>query len=226
MARTTSAMPACSICAHRRECYHPRGHCVGQRLDVVRYHALCFSEIRRGCPYSRQHHKRARNTFERRRYGFRIVPVSLYQLHALVCPPRRFCTIAHKCSYRFSLLQQMTRGGAAHFPVMPMTKYMIIFSLFVVEAIWKLLCSQLFCRGAPLRFKRELKRSPVLRAVGDKKCLVLFHRDGQHLKVGPGELSRQEVCPAIRMHCILHHSLVVICRDTQHATRPFALIEE
>ena len=46
--------------------------------------------------------------------------------------------------------------------------------------------------------------------VGDEKCLVLFHGLGQLLKVGLSELSGQEVCLAIRLHRILHHSLVVI----------------
>jgi hypothetical protein len=60
--------------------------------------------------HSRQHNKRALNAFERRR----IVPVSIDQLHALVCPLRRFLTIAHKCSHLFALLQQKPRGGAAN----------------------------------------------------------------------------------------------------------------
>ena len=65
-------------------------------------------------------------------------------------------------------------------------------------------------RGASLEFKGELKRCTTLSMVGDEKCLVLFHGLGQLLKVSLSELSRQEVCPAIRMHRILHHPLVVI----------------
>ena len=107
--------PACSIRAHRRERYHSRGRYLGQRLDIVRNHSFCFFVIRRGCPYSRQHNKRALNTFERRRYGCRIVPVSMHQLHALVCPLRRFLAIAHKCSHLFALFQQMARGSAPYF---------------------------------------------------------------------------------------------------------------
>ena len=65
--------------------------------------------------YRGQHNKCAFNTFEGRRYGCRIVPVPIHQLHALVCPFRRFLAIAHKCSQLFALFQQMPRGGAANF---------------------------------------------------------------------------------------------------------------
>ena len=51
---------------------------------------------------------------------------------------------------------------------------------------------------------------PILSMVCYKVCLILLHRLRQFLKIGLSELSRQEVCPAIRMHRILHHSLVVI----------------
>src|SRR5271154_1285441 len=66
--------------------------------------------------------------------------------------------------------------------------------------------SSLAARGASLEFKGELKRWPTLSVVGDEKCLVLFHGLGQLLKTGLSELRRQEVCLAIRMHRILHHS--------------------
>src|SRR6202042_607291 len=61
-----------------------------------------------------------------------------------------------------------------------------------------------------LEFKGELKRWPMLSMVCDKECLVLFHGLCQLHKIGLRELSRQEICPAIRLHCILHHPLVVI----------------
>ena len=80
----------------------------------------------------------------------------------------------------------------------------------VLTAIWDVVTAPFLRCGASLKFKGELKRCPVLSVVGDEKRLVRFHRPGQLLKVGLGELSRQEVCSAIRMHRILHHSLVVI----------------
>ena len=61
--------------------------------------------------------------------------------------------------------------------------------------------------GASLGFKGELK---ILSMVCDKECLILLHRLRQFLKIGLSELSRQKICPAIGMHRILHHSLVVI----------------
>jgi hypothetical protein len=80
------------------------------------------------------------------------------------------------------------------------------FLLVVFAAIWdRIFAAPFLGRGASLEFKGELKRCPMLSMVGDEKCLVLFHGLGQLLKVGLSELSRQEVCPAIRMHRILHH---------------------
>ena len=64
--------------------------------------------------------------------------------------------------------------------------------------------------AASLEFKGELKRWHMLSMVRDKECLVLFHGLCQLHKIGLRELSRQEICPAIRLHCILHHPLVVI----------------
>ena len=64
--------------------------------------------------------------------------------------------------------------------------------------------------GASLEFKGELKRWPILSMVCDKECLILLHRLRQFLKIGLRELSRQEICPALRMHRVLHHPLVVI----------------
>src|ERR1700722_3118313 len=65
--------------------------------------------------------------------------------------------------------------------------------------------------AASLEFKGELKRWPMLSMVCDEECLVAFHGLCQLHKIGLRELSRQEICPAIRLHCILHHPLVVIC---------------
>jgi hypothetical protein len=65
-------------------------------------------------------------------------------------------------------------------------------------------------QGASLEFEGELKRWPVLSMVCDKECLVLFHGLCQLLKIGLSELSGQKICPALRMHSILHHPLVVI----------------
>jgi hypothetical protein len=65
-------------------------------------------------------------------------------------------------------------------------------------------------RGASLEFKGELKRWPILSMVCDKECLVRFHGLCQLHKIGLSELSGQKICPAIRLHCILHHPLVVI----------------
>jgi hypothetical protein len=84
------------------------------------------------------------------------------------------------------------------FPVMPMTKYMLVFSLLFLQRYGDHICSPFLHCGATLSM------------AGDEKCLVLFHGLGQLLKVGLSELSRQEVCPAIRMYRIPHHSLVVI----------------
>ena len=56
----------------------------------------------------------------------------------------------------------------------------------------------------------KLKRCPMLCMVADKECLVLFHGLCQLLKIFLRELSGQKICPAIRLHCILHHPLVVI----------------
>src|ERR1700722_7791314 len=80
------------------------------------------------------------------------------------------------------------------FPVMPMTKYMPVFSLLFLQRYGDRICSPVLRRGASLEFKGELKRWPILSMVCDEKCLVLFHGLGQLLKVGLGELSRQEVC--------------------------------
>ncbi len=87
---------------------------------------------------------------------------------------------------------------------------MLVFSLLFLQRYGLYFCSPVLRRGASLEFKGELKRGSILSMVGDEKCLVLFHGLGQLLKVGLRELSRQEVCPAIRMHRILQHSLVVI----------------
>ena len=69
-------------------------------------------------------------------------------------------------------------------------------------------------RGASLEFEGELKRCTILRKslsmVCDKECLILLHRLRQFLKIGLSELSGQKICPALRMHSILHHPLVVI----------------
>jgi hypothetical protein len=70
--------------------------------------------------------------------------------------------------------------------------------------------SPLTARGASLEFKGELKRWPILSMVCDKECLILLHRLRQFLKIGLSELSGQKICPALRMHSILHHPLVVI----------------
>jgi hypothetical protein len=70
--------------------------------------------------------------------------------------------------------------------------------------------SSLAARGASLEFKGELKRWPILCMVCDKECLVFFHGLCQFLKIGLSELSRQKICPVIRMHRIFHHPLVVI----------------
>jgi hypothetical protein len=56
----------------------------------------------------------------------------------------------------------------------------------------------------------ELKRCPILSMIYDKECLVLLHGLRQFLKIGLSELSGQKICPALRMHSILHHPLVVI----------------
>ena len=50
----------------------------------------------------------------------------------------------------------------------------------------------------------------ILRMVCDKEGLILLHRLRQLLKIGLSELSGQKICPALRMHSILHHPLVVI----------------
>ena len=81
--------------------------------------------------------------------------------------------------------------------------------------------------AASLEFKGELKRWPMLSVVCDKECLVLFHRLCQLHKISLRELSRQEICPAIRLHCILHHSLVVIGRKhSACGTDVHSLLEE
>jgi hypothetical protein len=87
----------------------------------------------RGCPYGRQHNKRAVNTFERRRYRCRIVPVSIHQLHALVAHFAAFSrlrTSARTCLPYFSRWRAV---APPTFPVMPMTKYMLVFSLLFLQ---------------------------------------------------------------------------------------------
>ena len=68
----------------------------------------------------------------------------------------------------------------------------------------------LTAHGVSLEFTGELKRWPILSMVCDKEGLILLHRLGQFLKIGLGEMSGQKICPALWMHSILHHSLVVI----------------
>src|ERR1700680_4658829 len=58
------------------------------------------------------------------------------------------------------------------FPVMPVTKYMLVFSLLFLQRYGTVF-------AAPF-----LRRGPTLSMVGDEKCLVLFHGLGQLLKVG------------------------------------------
>jgi hypothetical protein len=70
--------------------------------------------------------------------------------------------------------------------------------------------SHLTAHGPSLEFKGELKRWPILSMVCDKECLILLHRLRQFLKIGLSQLSGQKICPALRMHSILHHPLVVI----------------
>jgi hypothetical protein len=79
------------------------------------------------------------------------------------------------------------------------------FSLYATIGVFPLTA-----RDASLEFKGELKRWPILSMVCDKECLILLHRLRQFLKISLSELSGQKICPTIRMHRILHHSLVVI----------------
>ena len=59
-----------------------------------------------------------------------------------------------------------------------------------------------------LSSQRKLKKCTILNMVCNKESLILLHRLRQFLKIGLSELSGQVVCPAIRMHRILHHSLL------------------
>ena len=69
------------------------------------------------------------------------------------------------------------------------------------------------CEGSSRLVREKTKArlcDRILSMVCDKECLILLHRLRQFLKISLSELSGQKICPAIRMHRILHHSLVVI----------------
>jgi hypothetical protein len=87
---------------------------LGECLDIVRNHALCFSVVGRGRPDGGQHDERAIDAFERPLDGRRIVPIAIDQFHALVRPARRFLAIADQRAHFLAVCQQMFCRCAAH----------------------------------------------------------------------------------------------------------------